>query len=302
MKKRGDTIKIITIKDNNYPEQLRRIKKPPKVIYAEGNIELLKTNIISIIGSRACSKRGEKLAKKFAKDLVYQNLTIASGMAVGIDTIAHKTTLEEQGKTIAVLANGLNHIFPEENRELYQQIIKNDGLVITEYPPEEKAKSRNFLERNRIVSGLALGILVVEAAYRSGTSVTAKLAKEQGKKVFALPHEIDDLHGVGTNRLIGKGAKMVTSAEDILKEFPNLPYKKPQKKNKVKPDKTRKICQNKEYNKIYQLITEKPISINEIYQKTDKPITQINNILFMLEIEGYIQKVLGGYTCILDKK
>ncbi len=296
------------MKDNNYPEQLKRIKNPPKAIYAEGNIELLKTNIFSIIGSRACSKRGEKLAEKFTKDLVYQNLTIASGMAVGIDTIAHKTTLEEQGKTIAVLANGLNHIFPEENKELYGQIIKNGGLVITEYPPEEQAKSKNFLERNRIVSGLALGILVVEAAYRSGTSVTANLAKEQGKKVFALPHEIDDLHGVGTNRLIKNGAKIVTSAKDIVIEFPKLPYKEPPKKSQIKSKKEkpvlakRKECKNKEYNEIYQLITKEPISINEIYKKTNHTITKINNILFMLEIEGYIKKVVGGYTCTLDDK
>ncbi len=229
-------------------------------------------------------------------------------MAVGIDTIAHKTTLEEQGKTIAVLPNGLNHIFPEENKELYGKILENGGLVITEYPPEEKAKSKNFLERNRIVSGLALGILVVEAAYRSGTSVTANLAKEQGKKVFALPHEIDDLHGVGTNRLIKKGAKIVTSAKDILIEFPKLSYKEPPKKSQIKSKKDKPVlakrreCKNQEYNEIYQLITKEPISINEIYKKTSQTITKINNILFMLEIEGYIQKVAGGYTCTLDNK
>ena len=152
---------------------------------------MLKSNIISIIGSRACSENGVKLAQQFSKGLVYQGLTIASGMAIGIDTIAHRTTLQERGKTIAVLGNGFEHIFPKENMELYQQIIEQDGLVITEYPPEEKAKSDNFLERNRIVSGIALGILVIEAMYRSGTSVTARLAKQQGRKVFALPHEID---------------------------------------------------------------------------------------------------------------
>lgn len=222
-------------------------------------------------------------------------------MALGIDTIAHQTTLQEKGKTIAVLGNGLNHIFPKENRELYQQIIQKGGLVITEYPPEEKAKSQNFLARNRIVSGLALGILVIEAAYRSGTSVTAQLAKEQNKKVFALPHEISDKHGIGTNRLIEKGAKIVTSTENILKEFPFLKYKKPLKEE-IKTYKTRKICNNQQYNKIYQLITEKPISLNQIYKKSKESIAQINHILLMLEIEGYIKKVVGGYQCILDEK
>lgn len=295
-------LEVITMEDDRYPSQLRNIKNPPKQLYTNGNISLLKTNIISIIGSRSCSENGIELTRKFSKELVYQGITVASGMAIGIDTIAHQTTLQEKGETIAVLGNGFNHIFPKENEGLYQQIIKKGGLVITEYPPEEKAKSKNFLERNRIVSGLALGILVIEAAYRSGTSVTAKLAREQGKKVFALPHEVNDLHGVGTNRLIGKGAKIVTSTEDIIKEFPFLRYKIPPKEKETKTYITRKVCKNEKYNEIYQWITENPISLNEIYQKSSKNITEINHILFMLELDGYIEKVVGGYTCILDKK
>lgn len=294
-------LEIITINDKKYPEQLRKIKNPPQKLYIEGNIDLLKTNIISIIGSRACSENGKKLAQKFTRELVYQGLTITSGMAVGIDTIAHKTTLEENGQTIAVLGNGLKNIFPEENIELYQQIIKKDGLVVTEYPPKEKAKSQNFLERNRIVSGLALGILVIEAAYRSGTSVTAKLALEQGKKVFSIPHELDDIHGVGTNRLIKKGAKIVTTTEDIINEFSLLQYKVPPKEEAKKLE-CRKICNNKEYDKIYQLITEEPNSLEEICKKSNKSMSEINNILLMLEIEGYIEKIAGGYVCILEKK
>lgn len=137
--------------------------------------------------------------------------------------------MQEGGKTIAVLGSGLKQIFPKENKELYQQIIEKSGLVITEYAPNVKAKSENFLERNRIVSGLSLGILVIEAAYRSGTSVTAKLAKQQGRKIFALPHEVNDKHGIGTNRLIQRGAKIVTTTEDMIKEFPFLSYKQPLK-------------------------------------------------------------------------
>lgn len=293
---------IITIEDKRYPEQLRKIKNPPKQLYIEGDVELLKSNIISIIGSRACSENGIELTHKFAKELVYQGFTITSGMAIGIDTIAHQTALQEQGKTIAVLGNGFKHIFPRENIELYQQIIKNGGLVVTEYPPKEKVKSKNFLERNRIVSGLALGILVVEAAYRSGTSVTARLAKEQGKKIFALPHEVSDRHGVGTNRLIRQGAKIVTCTEDIMREFPFLSYKPLLKEKEIEVSKRRKKCENKEYNQIYQFITENPISLNEIYKKSNEDISKINNILLMLELKGYIEKVVGGYVCILDKK
>lgn len=295
-------LEVITREDARYPNQLKDIENPPKQLYVKGNIELLKTNIISMIGSRACSENGIKLAQQFSKELVYQGLTIASGMAIGIDTIAHQTTLKEKGKTIAVLGNGFEHIFPKENIGLYQQIIESDGLVITEYPPEVEAKSNNFLERNRIVSGLALGILVVEAMHRSGTSVTARLAKQQGRKVFALPHEVDDKNGIGTNRLIQEGAKIVTCTEDIIKEFPFLSYKVPPKEKEIEIQEKRKICKNKEYNEIYQLITETPISLNEIYQKSSKNIAEINNILLMLELDEYVKKVAGGYVCILDKK
>ena len=298
-------LQVITIDDKQYPKQLRSIKNPPKKLYAKGNIELLKNNIISIIGSRACSDNGIKLACQFSKDLVYQEITIASGMAVGIDTIAHKTTLQEKGKTIAILGNGFNHIFPKENIKLYQEIIKSGGLVITEYPPEEKAKSKNFLERNRIVSGLSIGILVIEAAHRSGTSVTARFARQQGRKIFALPHEVSDLHGVGTNRLIMQGAKIVTNVEDIIKEFPFLKYKKikkPTERKEIIIKENRKICKNSEYNEIYKFIEQEPISIDEIMQKTNKNISQVNHILFMLELEGYIKKVVGGYKCILEKR
>lgn len=237
----------------------------------------------------------------------------------GIDSIAHKTTLEKKGKTIAVLGGGFKHIYPKENIGLYQQIIKNCGLVISEYAPNVKAESSNFLQRNRIVSGLSLAVLIIESAHRSGTSVTARLAKQQNRKVFAIPHEIYDIHGVGNNRLIkDEIAIMVCNTRDIIDEIPNLQYKElPQekivdlrKKQKVTNEFNknykkvsnikRKVCKNKEYNQIYKFISETPCTINEIYKKSNKSISEINNILFMLEIEGYIEKVAGGYKCIIN--
>ena len=163
-----------------------------------------------------CSKYGMEMAKFFSKELSFQNLTIVSGMALGIDAISHHSTLNVGGYTIAVLGCGFNKIFPEENIGLYNKIIENNGLVISEYCPDEEACSKNFLARNRIVSGLSIGLLVVEAASRSGTSVTAKLAKEQGKKVFCIPHNIGDKYGVGINRLIKNGAIVITSPEEII--------------------------------------------------------------------------------------
>lgn len=241
----------------------------------------------------------------------------------GIDTSAHIGTLEAYGKTIAVLGNGFNNIFPKENIKLYQDIIKSGGLIISEYPPDIKAESKYFIARNRIVSGISIGVLIVEAAYRSGTSVTARLATEQNKKVFVLPHEIEDMHGVGTNRLIRKGAILVTSTEEIINEFKFLEYKKVHKdikkqeintmrktkeRNREKQEKYKKQkeinmnkLKNKKEQKIYKIITTEVTSINEICKKSNMPFYEISSILFSLEIEGYIEKVAGGYRCILNK-
>ena len=325
----------------------------------QGNLELLNNPIISIVGSRACSENGKNLTRKFAYELSQYGITIASGLAKGIDTVAHLYSYKEKGKTIAVLPNGFNHIFPKENIGLYEKILDNGGLVISEYPPDIKAKSKYFLERNRIVSGLSLGVLVVEAAHRSGTSVTAKLAKTQSRKVFALPHEIWDLHGVGTNRLIKSGAILVTCVEDILDELYNSLYNCKNlsfsnlnssnfnfsiissednglysvlptidryninahieilqddrsfnnlmdASNSLKPLKScsllnKKTLKNKKHQFVYDLISDNPISINEICKKTNKSISVVSNSLFLLELEGYIKKVAGGYVCILDK-
>lgn len=255
------------------------------------------------------------MAEKFTKELVEQGLVIASGLAHGIDTIAHKTTLENKGKTIAILGNGFNNIFPEENTDLYNKIIEDGGLIISEYPPDVKAESTYFVKRNRIVSGISIGVLVIEAVYRSGTSITARLATEQGKKVFVLPHEIDDIHGVGTNNLIKKGAILVTSVKEIIDNFDFLKYKeipknnsKVNKKHKTYVSRVNEINIGKNYNDnnkykmLYKLIGERTLSINEICTKTKISLNEINNILFLLEVNGFIKKVAGGYTCILDKE
>ena len=342
-------IKEIGYDSKLYPKLLRNIPNPPKKLYMKGNLELLNHPIISIVGSRSCSENGKNLARKFAYELSQCGITIASGLAKGVDTVAHLYSYKEKGKTIAILPNGFNHIFPKENVGLYEKVLDNGGLVISEYSPDIKAKSQYFLERNRIVSGFSLGVLVVEAAYRSGTSVTAKFAKIQGKKVFALPHEIWDLHGVGTNRLIKNGATLVTCVEDILDElyssknlnsstsdssidfeyndlYSALPtieryninshiVTSPADKSPDNSVKTfnspeslksynllnKKILKNKEYQFVYNLILDNPISINEICKKTNESISSISNALFILELEGYIKKVAGGYICILDK-
>ena len=294
-------ISKITIKGKEYPKQLKNIPNPPKQLYFIGDIELLNKNSIAIIGTRNASENGKRLASKFSKELVAQGIVTVSGMAKGIDAEAHKSTIEAGGKTIAVLGNGLNHIFPPENTNLYQEIIKSGGLVVSEYLPNTPPSSNLFLERNRIVSGISIGVLVVEAAYRSGTSVTAKLAKEQDRKVFVLPHEINDKYGVGTNKLIRKGAILVTSTKEIIKEFDFLEYKEVKisnNKEKTKDKVQKEITfENKEEKEVYELINNGFSNINEIHKKTNMQIQKLNQILFMLEIKGYIKKLVGGYKC-----
>ena len=269
-------MEIIDYNSNFYPSSLKKIKNPPKKLYAIGNVNLLNTTCFSIVGSRVCSKYGMEMAKFFSKELSFQNLTIVSGMALGIDAISHHSTLNVGGYTIAVLGCGFNKIFPEENIGLYNKIIENNGLVISEYCPDEEACSKNFLARNRIVSGLSIGLLVVEAASRSGTSVTAKLAKEQGKKVFCIPHNIGDKYGVGINRLIKNGAIVITSPEEIINSFNFLNYKACEEKNVFSP--TKKNIP-KQYEEIYNILIGPPQNLSQICEKINKPIQFIISII-----------------------
>lgn len=284
----------ITQDDKYFPEKLKNIPNPPKQLFLEGNKDLLKEPSIAIIGSRKSTKNGQKLAQKFTQELSAQNLVIVSGMAKGIDGIAHKSTLDVKGKTIAVLGGGFNHIYPEENTPLYHEILKNGGLIVSEYPPETKPAYQQFLQRNRIVSGLSIGVLIIEAAHRSGTSVTAKLAYEQGRKVFVLPHEIENTYGVGTNQLIRKGAILVTSTQEIINEYEELSYKT---SDNTAENKIRKFA-TEDDKIVYELIERGFNQIDEISQKSNKPVSKIASIILLLEIEGYIEKTAGGYKCI----
>ena len=179
----------IELEAETYPKKLKQIIDAPKSLYVDGNIENLNTNCLAVIGSRNCTKYGEKWCKIFVRELVKYDLTIVSGMALGIDSIAHNAAISAGGRTIAVLPSGLENIYPQENKGLYKNILKTGGTVISEYLPKTKAEYNTFLERNRIVSGLSIAILVVEAAHRSGTSVTARLAKLQNRDIFAIPRK-----------------------------------------------------------------------------------------------------------------
>lgn len=212
-----NNIKIINIFDENYPKILKQIYDPPISLYVIGNDKILNENNIAIIGCRECTKYGEKQAKVFSYKLAKENINIVSGLAKGVDSYAHIGTLYANGKTIAVLGNGLDTIYPKENVDLAKQIIKNKGCIVSEYPLGTKPEKQNFPQRNRIISGISKGVLVIEAKEQSGTLITVDFALEQGRDVFVLPGNIDSISSTGTNRLIQEGAKLVTTYEEILK-------------------------------------------------------------------------------------
>lgn len=209
-----NNIKIININEREYPQALKKIYDPPISLYVKGNIEKLNNKNIGIVGCRECTTYGKKSAEYFSYNLSKQNINIVSGLAKGIDSYAHLGSLNT-GNTIAVLGNGLDMIYPKENLELANEIIKKGGTIISEYPCGTKPDKMKFPARNRIISGISSGIIVIEAKEKSGTLITVDFALEQGRDVFVVPGNINSINSVGTNDLIKQGARLVTTYEDI---------------------------------------------------------------------------------------
>lgn len=212
-------IEKIDQKSEYYPKKLLEIYNPPKQLYILGNKEILNSFNIAIIGCRLNTKYGENVAKELSYQLSKLGIVITSGLAKGIDTYSHIGCLQAKGKTIAVLGSGFYNIYPKENIEIAKKILEKGGTIISEYNPYEKTKKENFPCRNRIISGISNGVVVVEAKEKSGTFITVDLALEQGKNVFAVPGNIFSKNSQGTNNLIKQGAKIVTKVEDIIEEY-----------------------------------------------------------------------------------
>ena len=209
-------IKEISIENPNYPEKLKQIYDPPKVLYVLGNEQILNNKSIAIVGCREATGYGKKAAIYFASNLAKQDITIISGLAKGIDSYSHIGALQAKGKTIAVVPDGLDSIYPPENKKIALDIINSGGAIISEHPIGTKPDKAHFPARNRIISGLSDSVLVVEAKEKSGALMTADFAMEQGKDVFAVPGNINSLNSVGTNNLIKDGAMLVNNYKDIL--------------------------------------------------------------------------------------
>ncbi len=211
-------IDVMTIFDTNYPLLLKEIYDPPVVMYTIGNQALLQTNMLAVVGSREMTSLGRSSIDTLLPELIEKQWTIVSGIAAGVDTYAHQAAIQNQGNTIAVLGSGVLHVYPKSNRKLYET-MKKEQLIVSEYPPHKRPQKWQFPERNRIISGLSYGVLVIEAKEKSGSLITADQALEQGREVFATPGPIYTKSSSGTNYLIQQGAKMVTQAKDIWEEW-----------------------------------------------------------------------------------
>ncbi|HOW12703.1 MAG TPA: DNA-processing protein DprA [Candidatus Pacearchaeota archaeon] len=288
-----EEIKEITIEDKNYPELLRKIKNPPKKLYIRGKIKN-KENCFAIVGTRNCSDYGKRAALDFSGKLLDAGITIVSGMAPGIDTFSHRAAIKRKKRTIAVLGTGLDEksIFPKENILLSRKIIEYGGCLISEYPPNTKGTKFTFPQRNRIISGLSLGTLIVEAKEKSGSLITANYTIKQKRKLFAIPGQIYSLNSKGTNNLIKNGAILASDVNDILKELKIKNIEKNIKKE-IKGD-------NKEENLILNILKEKPLHIDKIIEKTNLPPQKVAGILTILEYKDKIENLGGNVFSIIN--
>ncbi|HAK88932.1 MAG: DNA protecting protein DprA [Nitrospirae bacterium GWB2_47_37] len=290
-------IRIIKYTDGEYPENLRQIEDSPVLLYCKGRLEKEDRYAIAIVGSRNMTPYGQKIAESIASGLASYGLTIVSGMARGIDTCSHKGALKAKGRSIAVLGNGLDNPYPPENAALFDE-LSNNGCVISEFPPGTPPNRENFPQRNRLISGLSLGVLVVEATVKSGSLITAGHALEQGKEIFAVPGSITSGNSEGTNALIKKGAKLVQKADDILEEL--APQIKGLLKGSHRDVSEKNLLVNisgleitGEEKAICNILGSEPRHVDEIARETRIPSAKLLGLLLTLELKGIIKQAEG---------
>lgn len=294
-KLKEQNIRFITTEDEEYPEKLKHIYNPPQGLYIRGNILNLDIPTVAIVGARNCSYYGKETAKKAAMELAKKGVTIISGLAAGIDTSAHIGTLEACGKTVAVLGNGINLCYPKENVKVYQNILKK-GSIISEFPLNSPPLALHFPQRNRIISGLADVILVVEAKLKSGSLITADLALEQGKEVLAVPGRIYDALSEGCNSLIKQGAGIYTNVDDIVELLTIKEDKKVAKDYKIHEKENLGLAFEEE--KVYSEVGLRPKCLTEIVDKCGFSTAKTAKILLHLEMSGLIQQTEKNFYVI----
>jgi DNA processing protein len=283
-------IGVVTIDESSYPVNLRNIHDPPPILYVKGKLIDADKQAMAIVGTRKATRYGLEMARSLSFQLARAGLTVISGLALGIDTAAHEGALEAGGRTIAVLGSGIDQVFPIRNRGLAQK-IEARGALISEFPLGQAPDTWTFPQRNRIISGLALGVVVVEGHYDSGAMITAKLALDQGREVFAVPGPAGPDQSKGPHWLIKQGAKLVESVEDILEEL-RLEID-PGKENRQSLSKNRELDLSDEENRIAAVLTFEPKHLDTIALETAMAVPQVSSLLMMLELKKAVRQLPG---------
>jgi len=278
-----------------YPELLAQIVDPPTVFYYKGCFQPTDKYAVAIVGSRSLSSYGRNVAQYLAEGLAGYGLTIVSGMARGIDSVAHRGTIAKGGRTIAVLGSGVDVVYPAESRGLYQKIQEN-GVVISEFPLGEEPRREHFPQRNRVISGLSLGVIVVEASKGSGTLITARSALDQGRDVFAVPGNIYSKNSYGTNELLKTGAKLVSSPKDVLQELGHV------LRGFIRSEKKEVVEMSGDERQLCDMLSFEPIHVDDITRKAGLPSSHVLGLLLNLELKSIVRQAEGKKFCLAQEE
>jgi DNA processing protein len=284
-------VRIIPFGSTMYPTRLRTIADPPPYLYVKGEIREEDEKAVAVVGTRSASHYGRRVAHDLCRGLASLGFTVVSGMARGIDGVAHDTALNAGSRTIAVLGSGVDRPYPPEHQSLYHRISEN-GAVISELPIGARPLAFNFPARNRLISGLSIGVVVVEATEKSGSLITAAIAVEQGREVFAVPGEVGSSRSRGAHRLIRQGAKLVESVEDILEEI--APQLVAANRRSAMQIRTLPIDTQPETRKVFDLLQERPLHIDEVIEASGLSTSRVSQILLELELQGFLKQLPGN--------
>ena len=288
-------ITLLTWNSPDYPSYLREVDSPPPLLYVVGSLEDIDRWAVAVVGTRRVTSYGRQVTQELVSGLVRSGVTIVSGLARGIDAVAHKAALDLGGRTIAVLGSGPDNIYPPEHRDLARQIVRGHGAVISDYPLGTQPDAKNFPPRNRIISGLSLGVVVVEAGARSGASITAQFALEQGREVFAVPGNVNRPASQGTNRLIQQGtAKLVTNANDILEELNLTMVFEHSAVQQALPDTAEEAA-------LFEYLSAEPVHIDALSRATGLSSQAVSSTLTLLELKGIVRQV-GGMNYVMVRE
>jgi DNA processing protein len=285
--------RVLTLNDSSYPLLLKEIGDAPLLLYVRGQVELLSQPQLAIVGTRNPTYAGRDSAEQFAGVLAQAGLVITSGLALGIDTASHRGALMANAPTIAVLGTGLDYIYPAANKSLARQIAQA-GVLVSEFPPLMPPISTNFPRRNRIISGLSLGVVVIEAALRSGSLITARCAAEQGREVFAVPGSIHNPLARGCHKLIRQGAKLIETAADIIEELSELHQALSQPANKKCSTNASNL--DKKHQELLKYVGYEVTPLDTIIKRSGLTVTQVSSMLLALELQSYVNLTPGGYV------